>query len=124
MCRDSCYYHVMTENVSTSHRGVPAWDEAAEDWLAAKRVGRRRGDPGHADRARRADLRRWADAINTVVGRTLDETDTASLSGWRTVRRELGDGDVLLRALDLLGGELAGSTRQRLVSTLRGFWAI
>jgi len=95
--------------------------ETAEDWLAAKRVGRRRGDPGHAGRARRADLRRWADAINTVMGRDLDETDTASLAGWRKVRKELGDSYVLLRALDLLGDELAGSTRQRLVSTLRGF---
>jgi site-specific recombinase XerD len=56
-----------------------------------------------------------------VMGRDVEATDTASLAGWRTVRRELGDSDVLLRALDLLGDELASSTRQRLVSTLRGF---
>ena len=55
------------------------------------------------------------------MGRDIDETDAASLAGWRTVRRELGDSDVLVRALDLLGDELAGSTRQRMVSTLRGF---
>ncbi len=110
----------MTETVK-SRRGVPAWEEAAEDWLAAKRVGRRRGDPGHADRARRADLRRWADAINTVMGRDIVVTDAGSLAAWRSVRKELGDSDALRRAFDLLGDELAGSTRQRLVSTLRGF---
>ena len=34
---------------------------------------------------------------------------------------EVGDVDVLLRALDLLGGELAPASRQRALSTLRGF---
>jgi site-specific recombinase XerD len=34
---------------------------------------------------------------------------------------ELGDVDTLLRALDFLGEDLAGSTRHRMLSTLRGF---
>jgi integrase/recombinase XerC len=34
---------------------------------------------------------------------------------------ELGDVDVLLRALDLLGVDLAPSSRQRALSTMRGF---
>jgi hypothetical protein len=57
--RDNGYYHA---SVSTSGgpparpAGVPAWDEAAEDGLAAKRVGRPEDDAGHSDRARRADL--------------------------------------------------------------------
>ena len=39
-----------------------------------------------------------------------------SLDGWQYVTTELGDVDVLL---DLLGDELAGSSRQRALSTLR-----
>lgn len=101
-------------------RSTPDWAEAAEDWLVAKRVGRRSGDPGHADRARRNDLRRWAEAINTVSGREFVEPPV-SLEGWRFVRTELGDSDTLVRALDLLGAELSTATRQRMLSTLRGF---
>src|SRR4051812_46058985 len=101
--------------------GVPAWSEVAEDWLAAKRVGRRRDDPGHADRARRGDLRRWAGAINTVQGRRVPWDPPHSLAGWDFVMTELGDVDVLVRALDLLGDDLASSSRQRALSTLRGF---
>src|SRR3954451_9247821 len=44
-----------------------------------------------------------------------------SLTGWDFVMTELGDVDVLVRALDLLGDELASSSRQRALSTLRGF---
>jgi hypothetical protein len=43
--------------------GIFPWD-----WLSAQRVGRRHDDPGHADRAGRGDLHRWAAAINTVQG--------------------------------------------------------
>jgi len=101
--------------------GLPAWDEAAEDWLAAKRVGRSNDDAGHSDRARRADLRRWAAAINDVQGRQVPAFPPHSLAGWQYVTTEIGDVDVLLRALDLLGAELAPSSRQRALSTLRGF---
>ena len=100
--------------------GAPDWAELAEDWLAAKRVGRRSDDPGNADRARRSDLVRWADAINTVQGRRL-EHDQRSLAGWSSVLTELGDDAVLLRALDLLSGQLAASSTARALSTLRGF---
>ena len=101
--------------------GVPAWNEAAEDWLAAKRVGRAKDDVGHSDRARRGDLRRWAAAINAVEGREVPAFPPHSLDGWQFFMTELVDVDVLLRALDLLGGELAASSRQRALSTLRGF---
>ena len=104
----------------TGGRTTPSWGDAAEDWLTAKRVGRRKDDVGHADRARRSDLRRWAGVIDTVMGREpinsrhLDEC-------WKNVMKEIGDVEVLVRALDLLGNELAVSSRVRMLSTLRGF---
>lgn len=99
----------------------PSLTESAEDWLAAKRVGRRLDDPGHADRARRADLRRWAGALAVVLGRA-DGEAPAGLDGWNRISvDELADADVVLRALDLLAGELAPSSRSRALSTLRGF---
>lgn len=99
----------------------PAWGEAAEDWLVAKRVGRRDGDPGHTDRARRADLRRWAGAIRTVTGHDVD--GHGQLSDWNSFTSEVGDVEVLLRALDLLADELSVASRARMLSTLRGFCA-
>jgi site-specific recombinase XerD len=90
--------------------------------LAAKRVGRRRDDPGNADRARRGDLRRWAAAINSVQGRPTPPDLGPSLTGWDSVMTEIADVEVLVRALDLLGDELASSSRQRALSTLRGFY--
>jgi site-specific recombinase XerD len=105
----------------TRPAGVPAWQEIAEDWLAAKRVGRSRDDAGNSDRARRGDLRRWAAAINEVQGRRVPAFPPHSMDGWQYVMTELGDVDVLLRALDLLGADLAPSSRQRALSTMRGF---
>lgn len=103
-------------------RGVPAWGEAAEDWLTVKRVGRRQHDPGNSDRARRTDLRRWAKAIDTVMGRQpVDSADVAAT--WKNVMTEIEDPDVVVRALDLLATELASSSRQRMLSTMRGFCA-
>src|SRR5262249_1180265 len=87
----------------------------------AKRVGRPKDDLGHSDRARRGDLRRWAAAINEVQGRSLQTFPPHSLDGWQYVMTELGDVDVLLRALDVLGADLAPSSRPRALSTLRGF---
>jgi site-specific recombinase XerD len=89
--------------------------------LAAKRVGRPKDDPGNSDRARRADLRRWAAAINELQGRRVLAFPPHSLDGWQYVMTEFGDVDVLLRALDLLGADLAPSSRQRALSTIRGF---
>src|SRR4051794_11995119 len=123
MC-DKRYYHAPVSSDGEPPprpSGVPAWDEAAEDWLAAKRVGRGKGDPGNSDRARRSDLRRWAAAINAVQGRQVPDFPPHSLEGWQYVMTEVGDVDVLLRALDLLGADLAPSSRQRALSTLRGF---
>ena len=100
--------------------GAPDWAELAEDWLAAKRVGRRADDPGNADRARRSDLIRWADAINTVQGRQI-ASEPHSLAGWKPIATELADDSVLLRALDLLSSRLAVSSTARALSTLRGF---
>jgi site-specific recombinase XerD len=109
----------MSEGVSRP-AGVPDWAELAEDWLAAKRVGRRSDDAGHADRARRGDLIRWAEAINTVSGRHVD-LPSHSLAGWGFVMTELSDETVMLRALDLISGRLAVSSTARALSTLRGF---
>jgi hypothetical protein len=55
-----------------------------------------------------------------VQGRQVPAIPPHSLDGWQYVMTELGDVDVLLRALDLLGAELAPSSRQRALSTLRG----
>lgn len=44
-----------------------------------------------------------------------------SLEGWQYLMTEIGDVDVLLRALDLPGADLARASRQRVLSTLRGF---
>src|SRR4051794_5112919 len=123
MC-DKRYYHAPVSSDGEPPprpSGVPAWDEAAEDWLAAKRVGRGKGDPGNSDRARRSDLRRWAAAINAVQGRQVPDFPPHSLDGWQYVMTEFGDVDVLLRSLDLLGADLAPSSRQRALSTMRGF---
>src|SRR5215207_8319007 len=122
--RDNGYYHASVSASSDPPprpTGVPAWDEAAEDWLAAKRVGRPKDDAGHSDRARRGDLRRWAAAINDVQGRHVPQPLPHSLDAWQYVMTELGDVDVLLRALDLLGADLAPASRQRALSTMRGF---
>lgn len=40
---------------------------------------------------------------------------------WQNVMTEIGDVEVLVRALDVLGSELGVSTRVRMLSTLRGF---
>ena len=72
--RDNEYYHAsVSSGADPPPRpvGVPAWAEAAEDWLAAKRVGRAKDDAGNSDRARRGDLRRWAAALNAVEGRSV-----------------------------------------------------
>lgn len=106
----------------TRPAGLSSWNELAEDWLTVKRVGRRAEDSGNSDRARRADLRRWASAINEVQGRpaTADD-DHQSMSEWDRIGRELGSTDVLLRALDRLADDLGPATRRRMLSTLRGY---
>jgi hypothetical protein len=53
-----------------------------------------------------------------VQGRRL-EHDPRSLAGWSSVLTELGDDAVLLRALDLLSGQLAASSTARAVDAAR-----
>lgn len=106
----------------TRPTGLPSWTELAEDWLTVKRVGRRADDSGNSDRARRADLRRWASAINEVQGRPAgDIDDHQSLSEWDRIGLELGSTDLLLRALDRLADDVGPATRRRMLSTLRGY---
>ena len=90
--------------------------------MAAKRIGNRPDDPGNSDRARRTDLVRWAGAFNTVLGR-VDIESSAGLGGWSFVTvTELANSDVTVIALGWLADQqLAVSTRQRLLSTLRGW---
>ena len=99
----------------------------SEDWLAVKRVAR---GSVHSDRARNADLRRWAQAILEIVPRPhpaelLGPTNGLKLWDYVTVP-ELGDPDLILRALDHLGSRLAPKTVDRMLSVLRGWtsWLI
>jgi integrase/recombinase XerD len=104
-----------------THRTGLDLAEAAEDWLATKRIGALADDRGHSDRARRNDLRRWAGAILEVVGKLPDPAPTdLSILSFVTVM-ELGSLEVLLRALDLLGSSLAPTSRARMLITLRTF---
>ncbi len=98
--------------------------ELAEDWLAAKRVGERRDDPGHSARARRADLCRWGQAVAVVQGRReavdLDHLDLAHDLGVVGLD-DLADPDVLVRALASVGDHYEATSRARMLSTLRVF---
>jgi site-specific recombinase XerD len=87
-----------------------------------KRVGNRPDDPGNSDRARRADLTRWAGAFNAVLGRGDDESH-AGLGGWSYVTlTALASSDLTVAALGWLADQqLAVSTRQRMLATLRGW---
>jgi site-specific recombinase XerD len=100
----------------------PDLAELAEDWLAAKRIGNRPDDPGNSDRARRADLTRWAGAYIAVLGRESDESHEG-LVGWRFVTvTELASSDLTVAALGWLADQqLAVSTRKRMLATLRGW---
>jgi site-specific recombinase XerD len=92
-----------------------------------KRVGNRPNDPGNSDRARRADLTRWAGAFKTVLGHD-DGEGPAGLGGWSLVTvTELASSDLTVAALGWLADQqLAVSTRQRMLATLRGWcsWLI
>lgn len=97
---------------------------AAEDWLAVKRVAR---GSAHSDRARHADLRRWAAAFLQVLGRNAPPELTGPATGlrlWSFVTvTELSDPDNLLRAFDRLGAELAPKTLDRMLSVMKGWTA-
>jgi integrase/recombinase XerC len=112
----------MPSNPSRRRSSGPDLAELAEDWLAVKRVGNRPDDPGNSDRARRADLTRWAGAFNTILGRS-DGNGPAGLAGWSYVTlTELANSDLTVAALGWLADQqLAVSTRQRMLATLRGW---
>jgi site-specific recombinase XerD len=114
----------MPSNPSRRRPSGPDLAELAEDWLAVKRVGNRPDDPGNSDRARRADLVRWAGAFNTVLGHN-DGEDPIGLAGWSLVTAtELASSDLTVAALGWLADQqLAVSTRQRMLATLRGWCA-
>lgn len=109
-------------SASTRRRG-PDLGDLVEDWLTAKRATQRADDPGHSDRARRTDLRRWGHAIATVQGRNdPTDADTAGVDPWRNITLADVNTDTLLRALAHLGDEgLADTTRRRLLAHLRGW---
>ena len=112
----------MAANPARRRSAGPDLSELAEDWLAAKRVGNRPNDPGNSDRARRADLVRWAGAFSAVLGREGGESHEG-LVGWSFVTvTELASSDLTVAALGWLADQqLAVSTRQRMLATLRGW---
>ena len=92
--------------------------ELAEDWLTAKRASEsaEQADKGNSDRARRADVERWALVIAEVRGHS--PTDEPLLA-----RLRLGDlsEDVLLAAVAGAKRRWSDATVARMLSTLRGF---
>jgi integrase/recombinase XerC len=111
----------MAANPTRRRTAGPDLAELAEDWLAAKRVGNRPDDPGNSDRARRADLTRWAGAFSAVLGREGGESHEGLVGCFVTVT-ELASSDLTVAALGWLADQqLAVSTRQRMLATLRGW---
>lgn len=111
------------ENVTgTAPPPVSELGTLAEDWLAVKRVAR---GSSHSDRARNADLRRWAGVIVNVVGREYPESLSGPINGLRlwdyVMVTELADTDVILRAFDRLGSELAPKSLDRVLTVLGGW---
>jgi integrase/recombinase XerD len=94
--------------------------DLAEDWLAAKRAleSAAQAEKGHSDRARRADLERWA----VVLGGAADGDHT---HGPRNALANLRVRDLHLEALiGAVGAAKArwsDATVARMLSTLRGF---
>jgi len=94
--------------------------EVALDWCHAKSV-TAASTSGNSDKARRSDLARWARAIRTARGDSVDEEPLLDiendLAGLTTI--DLSS-DTLLRALDLLKRTYSPSTVQRQMSSMRG----
>ena len=93
--------------------------ELADDWLTAKRAleSAAQAEKGHSDRARRADLERWAVVVGEARGRSPigDRPPIASL-----VLGDLSE-DVLLAAMAAAKRRWSDATVARMLSTLRGF---
>jgi site-specific recombinase XerD len=93
----------------------------AEEWLRLKRVKERSDDKGNSDRARRQDLVRWGAAYARLAGAPADD-DTKAVTVWSRVTADhLADPERLIEILVEFRGQLADSTRQRLLSHLRGW---
>lgn len=93
--------------------------ELADDWLTAKRAleSAAQAEKGHSDRARRADLARWAVVLGEVRGRspTANQPPTAGL-----VLSDFSEA-VLLGAMAAAKQRWSDATVARMLSTLRGF---
>ena len=93
--------------------------ELADDWLTAKRAleSAAQAEKGHSDRARRADLERWAVVLGEARGHspTSDRPPLASL-----VLGDLSE-EVLLAAMGAAKRRWSDATVARMLSTLRGF---
>ncbi len=93
--------------------------ELADDWLTAKRVleSAAQAEKSHSDRARRADLERWAVVLGEARGRspTGDGPPIASL-----VLGDLSE-EVLLGAMAAAKRRWSDATVARMPSKLRGF---
>lgn len=93
--------------------------ELAEDWLTAKRAleSAAQAEKGNSDRARRADLERWAVVVGEARGRSpaADQPVVSMLA--------LGDlcEEVLVAAMAAAKRRWSDATVARMLSTLRGF---
>ena len=93
--------------------------ELADDWLTAKRAleSAAQAEKGHSDRARRADLERWAVVLGEARGHspTVDRPPLA-----RLVLDDLSE-EVMLAAVAAAKRRWSDATVARMLSTLRGF---
>ena len=93
--------------------------ELAEDWLTAKRAleSAEQAEKGNSDRARRADLKRWALVLGEVRGRPPAGAEPLF------ARLRLSDlsEDVLVGAMAAAKVRWSDATVARMLSTLRGF---
>jgi site-specific recombinase XerC len=93
--------------------------ELAEDWLTAKRAleSAAQAEKGHSDRARRADLERWALVLAEVRGRSpTDDSPVLSLLALGDLSEE-----ALTSAMAAAKRRWSDATVARMLSTLRGF---
>jgi site-specific recombinase XerD len=107
--------------VAARGRGDASVVELAEDWLAAKSLAGR-SETDNSAQARRRDLCRWGRALQSTLGRAVDESGLldveVDLAGLRL--REL-TADNCLHALSLLRSSGKASSTARMLSTWRGF---
>jgi integrase/recombinase XerC len=97
----------------------PSVLELAEDWLAAKRAleSAAQAEKGNSDRARRADLERWALILDGGGPKELEEPEAA------LARLRLSDlhFEALIGAVGAAKARWSDATVTRMLSTLRGF---